>query len=221
MIKYKLFLILSIIFVNVSTMFSQTPRNSQEMIVAGDAVRIQIWQLYDNVSSKSPISNLSSDYKIDNRGYIYMPFVGLVNVGNKRPMQVEELIKKKYENLLTDPFIYVRPLIRVTIRGQVSRPGSYRVDPQISFWTLMEFAGGPTARASLKKMRVVRGDRTVVDNLLQAFENAYSLSDLGIQSGDQVLIPPKGGISIRSVMSTLSFAASMALLIIRIDNLKK
>lgn len=219
-IKYKLFLILFIILVSVYRVFSQTPMNSQEMIVAGDAVRIQIWQLYDNVNNKSPISNLSSDYKIDNRGYIYMPFVGLVQVGNKRPKQVEELIKKKYENLLTDPFIYVRPLIRVTIRGQVSKPGSYRVDPQISFWDLMEFAGGPTARADLKKMHVIRSDRKVVGNLLQAFESAYSLTDLGIQSGDQVLVAPKGGISIRSVMNTLTFAASMALLIIRIDNLK-
>lgn len=198
-----------------SSALSQS-RRTQETFAAGDAARIQIYQLYENGNGRSPVANLSGDYAIDSNGYIFMPFAGHIRIANKTPEDVAELIKTKYATFLTDPFIYVRPLIRVTLRGSVSRPGSYRIDPKNSLWNLMDAAGGPVSNADLRKMFVVRGGRKAISNLLQAFEKAYSLKDVGIQSGDQIVIPQVQHFDFKNVVSYLSFAASAALLYIRL-----
>lgn len=216
--RFCTFLPLLATLICFQTGFSQSP-SRREILLAGDAVRIQVWQLYENVKGKSPASSLSNIYVIDTKGYIFMPFVGLIHVANKTPDEVAELIKQEYTPYISDPFIYVRPLIRVTLRGAVTRPGSFRVDPKSSFWDLMEEAKGPLTSADLEKMYVERGGMKVNDDLLQAFEKAYSLSEVGIESGDQIVIPPRGrSFSMRTVMSYVTSAAALALLYIRVSD---
>lgn len=213
----RIFTLLTVVILfQIHPVLSQT--TNREVLTAGDAVNIQIWQMFDNVSGRSPISNLSGEYVIDTRGFIFMPFVGLVRVANKRPQDVEVLIKEKYKSYLTEPFIYVRPLIRVTLIGAVSRPGSYRVDPQNSFWDLMDNAGGPASTADLRKMFVVRGGVKSIENLLQAFENAHSLYEVGIKSGDQIVVPPRSTFNLNTILNYASFAASIALLYMRLQD---
>ncbi|HHM23760.1 MAG TPA: polysaccharide export protein, partial [Bacteroidetes bacterium] len=157
---------------------------TEERIVPGDAIRVQVWQMWDTSSPKNIVSNLSGDYVVDPGGDIFLPYVGVLNIAGKTPEQIAEMIKEKYAGFLKKPFIYVRPLMRVTVRGAVARPGLYRVDPKSSLWDLLDEAGGPTNNADLRKISVVRGDKKVVENLLQAFEKAYSLKEVGVKSGD-------------------------------------
>lgn len=208
------------VFIQLShfqAVFSQ-PSNRMEVLKAGDAVSIQVWQ-YEIVSTKSPVSNLGGEYVIDTKGYIFMPFVGLIQVANLTPDDAGNLIKQKYERFLSDPFIYIRPLIRVTLRGHVRRPGSYRVDPKSSFWDLMKSADGPLTEADLEKMYVERGGQKVIENLLQAFERAYSLSDVGVISGDQIVFPPKGrSFGIGTILRYGTQAATITLLYLRLKD---
>ena len=187
----------------------------EEYLVACDAVRIQIWQLWETSGEKSPVSNLGGEYVIDTNGNIFMPFVGLVKVEGKTPDEVATIIKGKYEDFLKEPFIYVRPLIRITLAGSVLRPGSYRIDPRSSLWDLLDMAGGPSSAADLKKISVVRGGNKVIKNLLKAFEKAYSLKEIGVQSGDQIIVPQPGGFNLQSIVNYLNLAVSLFLLYMR------
>ncbi len=190
--------------------------NDQEILMAGDAVRIQIWDLLEDTQSKGIISNLGGDYVINTDGDILMPFIGLLRVAGRTPSNVETLIKTKYGDFLTsEPFIYVRPLIRVTVAGNIARPGSYRIDPKSSLWDLFDLTGGPTSEADLRKIYVVRGGKRVIKNLLTAFEKAHSLSEVGIQSGDQIGVPRIKNFSFQVFINYLNLGLTIVWLYLR------
>jgi polysaccharide biosynthesis/export protein len=177
---------------------------SQEYLVAGDAVRIQIWDSPGESDGNNPISQVNGSYVIGTDGNILLPFVGPVNVAGKSTTEVELIVKDKYADFLKEPFIYIRPLIRLTISGGIAQPGSYRVDPKSSLWELFDLAGGPVSGSNLEKITVVRGGEQVIENLLSAFEKAFSLKDVGIQSGDQISIPMRGGFSIQKLVAWIN-----------------
>ncbi len=196
--------------------FSQ-PSQDGEILVAGDAVLIQIWDVAGDTGGKSPVSSLSGEYSIDPNGNILLPFVGPVYVAGKTTDDLAEIIKNKYADILREPFIYIRPLIRVVLAGSVAKPGSYYIDSKNSLWDLLDMAGGPTSNADLTKMQVRRGGEKVKEDLLSAFENAHSLSEVGVQTGDQIIVPPRSSFQIKTVISYLSFVSSIALLYLRLQ----
>jgi len=203
-------------FLAPSHLFSQSQLSKEDVFQIGDGVRIRIWQIWEVGSTRGSNIELSGDYSIDGKGYIDLPIVGKVKVTGLRPEQVAELLKSKYSAYLREPVIIVRPLIRVTMQGAFNRPGSYRIDPESSLWELVALAGGPNQTCDLRKMRVERGGKVVIKNLLKSFEKGYSLRDIGIRSGDQILAPNRSRFTIRTLMGYLSFAMSAALLYLRI-----
>ncbi len=205
---FKLSFFILICLFNTDNVKGQT-RNSQEVLKAGDAVRIQIWDLLAESGKRSPVTNLSGVYPIDPGGDIFLPFVGLVNVAGRTPLGVENLIKTTYVDFLKQPFIYVRPLIRITLSGRIARPGSYRVDPKSSLWDLFESAGGPGSDADLKNISVIRGGKEVNKNLLRAFEKAFSLQDVGIQSGDQIKVLGEKQFSVQNFLGYVNLAMTI------------
>lgn len=218
-LRLKFFLISGLLwfFSAPPHLFSQSPRSKEDVFQIGDGVRIRIWQIWERgSSSRGSNIELSGDYSIDGRGYIDLPIIGKVKVTGLRPKQVAELLKSKYSAYLREPVIIVRPLIRVTMQGAFNRPGSYRIDPESSLWELVALAGGPNQTCDLKRMRVERGGKVVIKNLLKSFERGYSLRDIGIRSGDQILAPNRSRFTIRTLMGYLSFAMSAALLYLRI-----
>ncbi len=186
----------------------------EQQLAAGDAIRIQIWQLSDR--SQNLIKNLNSDYTIDGYGYITLPMVGLFKVEGKTPREIAQEVKKKYADYFEEPFIIVRPLIRVVLLGEFIRPGAYRIDPKESLWRLIEMSGGPTSKCDLKKLSVNRNGKPVNKNLLKSFEKGYSLTEIGVKSGDQIYGPERNSFSIMTVLNYANFAVSFALLYLRL-----
>jgi protein involved in polysaccharide export with SLBB domain len=134
-------------------------------------------------------------------------------------LTVYELMQTLEENLkayLRNPYVSVRPLIRVVLQGAFNRPGSYRVDPQSSLWDLVALAGGPTANCNLEKMWAERGGKTIIKKLLTAFEKGYSLEEVGIESGDQIIAPVRRGLDLNFLIGLINLLASVVLLYLRL-----
>lgn len=180
----------------------------------GDAVRIQIWELYQEESRRN--LNLSGDYPINPEGFVIMPVIGEVRVKGLTVYELIQSLQEKLRAYLRDPLVYVRPLIRVTMQGEFNRPGSYRVDPSSSLWDLVALAGGPTAYCNLERMRMERGGEIVIKRLLESFERAYSLEEVGIESGDQIIAPPRGGVDVRTLIAVINLLTSLLLLYFRV-----
>lgn len=179
----------------------------------GDAVRIQVWELFQEGQRNL---NLSADYPINPDGNIIMPLIGQVRVKGLTVFELMQTLEEKLKAYLRNPYVSVRPLIRIVLQGAFNRPGSYRADPSSSLWDLIAQAGGPNASANLKNMSAERGGKTVIKKLLKAFEEGHSLEEVGIESGDQIIVPARRGFDLQFIIGLINLLASVVLLYLRL-----
>jgi len=179
----------------------------------GDAVRMNIWELYQG---KRQNRDISGDYTIKPDGNIIMPLIGEVRIKGLTVYELEQLLVEKYTPHLNNPYVSVRPLIRLTLQGAFIRPGAYRVDPSSSLWDVVALAGGPRTNCDLEGMRVERSGRVAIKKLLESFEEGVSLEEVGIESGDQIVAPSKNELNMAFLVSIINLVASVLLLYLRL-----
>ncbi len=185
----------------------------------GDAVRIIVWQDPNTISSSQlniDRLGINNDYLIDRRGSILMPLVGEVRVVGRSKEALAEILSERYKRYISGLYFVCKPLIRLTIMGAVNQPGSYLVEPKASLWRAINLAGGPKPDADLRKIYLTRSGRVVAKNLLEVYEKAYSLQEIGVRSGDQLVLPRAGGFTLRTFMDYTSFVISAAILYLQI-----
>jgi len=177
----------------------------------GDGVRVKVWRDV-SVSTQGDVNSLglNDDFIIDNRGNVSLPIIGEMRaVGHTR-----RSLARAIEDSLSIRAVRIMcsPLIRVTLLGAVNKPGSYLIEPKESLWGLINEAGGPANNADVKKIYVERTGQVVVKNLLQAFEEAHSLEQLGVRSGDQIYLPGVSRFNFRAVVDYATLTASFVVL---------
>ncbi|MBN1352403.1 polysaccharide biosynthesis/export family protein [candidate division KSB1 bacterium] len=190
---------------------------STKKIMPGDALRIFVWQAAQRNIKQDLIDLLTADYIIDGDGNAIFPIVGRVRVKGMTVESLEGELVEKYKPYIKNPIIIVTPLIRVVMQGAFNKPGSYRIDAKSSLWELVELAGGPAENCDLKKMRVERSGGVVMENLLKSFEYGYSLEDVNVRSGDQIIAPYKGGFRIEVLMRYATFIMTAVLFYVQIE----
>ncbi len=202
--------------------FSQTNENSGRwsksaksltIFQPGDAVRIQVWELYQEQNTNI---DLNGDYPINQAGFIVLPLLGEVKVRGLTVYELMNALTEKLKQYLHNPYVAVHPLIRLTMQGAFNRPGSYRVDPSSSLWDLVAEAGGPAANCDLKRMVVERGGKIAIKDLLKSFEDGYSLEEVGIESGDQIIAHPRSTLDLMTLLGIVNLLASMFILYLRL-----
>ena len=140
----------------------------------GDELRVVV---YDQAS-------LTSTYEVDQSGYISMPLIGAVAARGATTAQVEARISGQLaQSYLRDPDVSVevasyRP---VFVLGEVGNPGQYPYVPGMTAETAIAVAGGYTARAN---MRVVRVSRTIEGEL---HEGRLAVTE-AIRPGDTIFV---------------------------------
>ena len=159
---------------------------------SGDLLKIHVYR----------DEELSGEYLIDSRGTLQIPGIGVVRAAGYDPSEVKErLIAALRERGFSQPEIAVQPLVRVSVLGEVRNPQLYSVDPGTSLLQLVSVAGGPTERANLERVRVVRDGRAFNVDLESAFEGSAT-GRIVLNSNDVVYISRKRGFT----RETLSFA---------------
>lgn len=183
----------------------------------GDAVRIQVWELYSEGGNTELGRNLSRDYPINPAGYIIMPILGEVKVKGFTVYELMQDLQERLREYMRNPLVYVQPLIRLTLQGAFNRPGALRVPPSSSLWDVIAIAGGPRGDCDLSKLSVERGGRVIIDDMLASFEKGYSLEDIGIESGDQIVAPTRSRLNFYTLIGIINLMTSIALLYLRIQ----
>ena len=188
----------------------------QTKLYAGDGVRIIVWQdiSVDRIGQIDNL-NLAGDYLIDGAGNLVIPIVGETRAAGYSAETLAQVIQEKLA--IKTIRIVCLPLMRVTVLGAVNRPGSYLIEPRDSLWELVSLAGGPANNADMKKIMVQRGGRIAINNLLEGFEKAHSLEQLGVRSGDQVVMAGISRVTMDDVMRYATFGMSVALLYLQIS----
>jgi polysaccharide export outer membrane protein len=145
----------------------------------GDKVVVRVWRQED----------LSAEYQLDSHGELQLPLVGEVTAAGLTADALTDTLIARYSAYIKNPMIVVTPMFRVTILGAVKMPGSYWVSGAENVTDLIAMAGGLAEKAVMERTKITRGEEVIVVNAAQYIRTGKTLGDIGIQSGDIVVVP--------------------------------
>ena len=153
-------------------------------------ITTNLWDVLEN-------GNLAQDITLRDGDTIFIPTVAAVSASDSR-----QLANSNLGTQVTGP-------IRIALVGEVSRPGTYSVQPQsaggggqagagrpATLTQAILLAGGLTPSAGISQIQIRRptrsgSDRVLVANLLQLLQQGDISQDVLLQEGDTVLIPTR------------------------------
>ena len=107
--------------------------------------------------------DLSNTYRVGVDGSIDYPLIGRLLVVGMDPHQVAEIITTKLgDKFLKNPYVSIlvkdQPSKRITIIGQVTRPGTFPFAANMNIVEAITLAGGFTPIASRNKISITRSE---------------------------------------------------------------
>jgi polysaccharide biosynthesis/export protein VpsN len=139
---------------------------------------------------------LPTDYQVGADGTVTLPFVQRLEVAGLEPNEVAALVRSQLVagKVLSDPSVIVTVLEyrskRVTVLGQVQKPGSFTLEPGMTLLQALSQAGGLTSLANVSRVNLTRTSQgkatTVVVNIEAIYEG--NVEDIPLQPGDRVFV---------------------------------
>ncbi len=137
--------------------------------------------------------------KVDERGFIEFANLWKLNVSGLTYGQAEEAIVKRLSsnfslqsNQIHTALSFARS-ISVNLSGEVLRPGTYTMPASNSAFNFVAAAGGPTEFGSMRRIKVLRGGKTVQHlDLYTYLTNPGEATLVFLQDGDHIVIEPVG-----------------------------
>jgi len=175
---------------------------TEPVLRPGDAIRVEIWREED----------LSGDFTVAVDGTVTLPLLGRQNLTEIPLNMLRDTLTAQYRVHLRNPSINVTPIRRVTVLGQVQKPGLYGADPTIALAGLVALAGGATGDGSLDRIRIVREGQV----LRERVGAGETLTSADVRSGDHIIVDQKSWFARNStfVVSTMLTLGSIAISII-------
>jgi polysaccharide biosynthesis/export protein VpsN len=140
--------------------------------------------------------DLPAEYQIASDGTVDLPYVHRLHVAGLEPQQVARLIRQELmkKKILTDPSVVVSAKEynskKVTVLGQVQKPGSFPLTPGMTLIQALSLAGGLTSIANKDRVNLTRkvknGARTVVLSVEAVTEGRSP--DIPLQAGDSIYV---------------------------------
>jgi hypothetical protein len=132
--------------------------------------------------------------------------------------EVKERVMTHVSQFVRNPQIEVEPLIRLGLLGQVARPGYYNVRADVPVSEVVMIAGGMSGEADFKKTIAQRGKVELYDRdkIRQSMAAGMSLDQLGLQSGDEIVVGRSSG-GFTGALPIITGVAALAAAIIGIS----
>lgn len=126
---------------------------------------------------------------------IVLPLFGEISLAGVLRSEIEPHLTRELARFINDPVVRAQGLMRLSIQGQVGRPGFYVVPAEMLVGDAIMTAGGPAGGADLDNLRIERASTTIVggQELQEAMREGWTLDQLNMQAGDQIVVPQEGG----------------------------
>ncbi|MDE3052263.1 MAG: polysaccharide biosynthesis/export family protein [Gemmatimonadota bacterium] len=147
----------------------------------GDIMRVKFW----------PEQQYSGDYEVETSGIVAMPLLGEMHVAGQPLSAVRAEVRDRYRSMTTNGVAIVSLQFRVSVIGQVARPGLYPMDATQSVFDALSQAGGPTNAADLSQIRLLRADHVIVLNAAEELRTGAPMLSVLLESGDRIVVPEK------------------------------
>jgi polysaccharide export outer membrane protein len=179
----------------------------------GDRIKLQV--------DSEP--QLSDTFPVGPSQEVVLPIIGVVSLHGVLRSELQTAMTRELGRFLRDPIVRAMPLIRLSIAGEVARPGFYMLPPTAVVSDVVTAAGGTTQNAQVEKMFVQRGDNRVFEG--QALQGIISegrtLDDASIRPGDKFVVPTKNSDSVFYTVRTISILLSIPLTIFALTQIFK
>jgi protein involved in polysaccharide export with SLBB domain len=136
--------------------------------------------------------DLPEEFQVASDGSVDLPYLHRVKVAGLEAHQIAELVRLRLieTQILKDPSVIVAikeyRSKKITILGQVQKPGSFPLTPGLTLLQALSLSGGFTSIAKSDRVKLTRkfhgGARTVVLSVDTITEG--SSPDIPLQSGD-------------------------------------
>ncbi len=153
---------------------------SAQELNPGDGVRLIFLDITDAISG---------DYYIQPDGKLQLPVIGIISTEGKKFPEIKKIISDKYNELYKNPELTILVLFRINILGEVNSPGYYYVTEEQKFTGILALAGGVTGDADLENVYIIRNDTEIELDVETIMQEGNTVSDFGLQTGDQIYIP--------------------------------
>jgi polysaccharide biosynthesis/export protein len=176
--------------------------NADAPVVPGDRVEVRIWN--------EPA--MSNTFVIDQNGTVVLPTLGPFRAAGMPAGRLQDSIRAAYSEVVRDPAVRVAVQRRISVMGEVARPGVYMADLTMVVSDVIAQAGGLSGGADPGKILVYRDGLEY--RISQRDRSEYSLA--GLRSGDQILVRPRSfwarnpAVVVSTIGSTVSLLAILA-----------
>jgi polysaccharide biosynthesis/export protein len=141
----------------------------------GDAVQITVFRKPE----------LSGEFTISAAGAVDHPLYQAVSVAGVPLSVVRDRLNTFLKGWEAEPYFLVKPLFKVAVGGQVTRPDLYTFPPETTIAQAVAVAGGVSERGRLDRVRVLRQDEEVFVDLTQPNADGIRMT---VHSGDQIIV---------------------------------
>jgi len=197
---------------NSKVLFKNIPENitlkiPEAVITYGDLIDVNISSLNNqstSIFSQNSIDKIGTNrnvearklegYLVDGLGYIDLPILGKIKAFGLTCSSFSEAIKLKLKEYIQNPNVRTKILnFRVSILGEVARPGTFEVINQnISFTELISRAGDFNKNADPTKVMIIRSSNNEIETQYvdltshEFFTSAYYF----LKQNDKIYVRP-------------------------------
>jgi protein involved in polysaccharide export with SLBB domain len=173
----------ALLTLRVPQLTAQAPQTPVTAFQVGDRVMLRV----------EGDSALSDTFTVVTGPALQLPIIGEISLAGVRRADIQSHLTRELGRYIKDPVVEARALIRVSVMGEVIRPGFYAVPIDLVLADALMIAGGATQAARVDKLRVLRGSGEGAlwggDQLQAAIARGATLEDLGIRAGDRIQVP--------------------------------
>lgn len=126
---------------------------------------------------------------------ISLPNIGDVSLTGVKRANIQTYLTQQIGKYLRDPVVHATALVRISVLGQVGRPGFYSLPSDMLLSDVVMAAGGPTGLADLDRTVVKRGGNEILsrEQVASALAAGRTLDELNVAPGDEMVIGQKPG----------------------------
>ncbi len=162
---------------------AQAPGPGAYRLGPGDVLEVSVWGFPD----------LTRTVAVRPDGRISLPLVGEVQAAGRTAEELQRDLTRRFALYVRNPqvAVIVREFrrVRVSVLGQVGRPGTFELLPPVRVLDVLSSAGGLLESADRKAARLIRADGTVVPLDLERAEQGDPSQNPLLEMGDTLVVP--------------------------------
>lgn len=140
--------------------------------------------------------DLPKDFQVASDGTVDFPYVHRMEVQGLEPQELARTVRERLIELriLNDPSVIVSVKEynskRVTVLGEVKKPGSFPLRPGMTLVQAISDAGGLSAIANGDRVNLTRKEKGSGTTVVLSFDSITSgkSPDIPLQAGDQIFV---------------------------------